>query len=177
TGSLPMRPAGVGLHLFCHIGALGLARWWWTSPAVPTPPVVVSERPAHSLAGASRSELGTVVPLADCLAAALEGHGAALVCPCACTPGLACKAGEASWSFPLGVGAVAFPLLEALKATVRLATSAARSLLPGRRPLATLGEAPTVDAETSAELERFAAEQARASTARSHSSMLGNVAA
>ncbi|CAK0906897.1 unnamed protein product, partial [Prorocentrum cordatum] len=63
----------------------------------------------------------THAPLSECLAAALKAKGLVLSCPDPFIPCPACKAGETSWSFQLGVGVVAYLLLEALKAALRLA--------------------------------------------------------
>ncbi|CAK0851368.1 unnamed protein product, partial [Prorocentrum cordatum] len=109
----------------------------------------------------------THVPLSECLAAALEARGPGLICPEPCTPCPACEAGEASWTLQLGIGLLAYLLLEALKAVVGLASSAARAVLPAARAGPAALSEPTLDQGVAPDLDKLAAEQAKASRGRS----------
>ena len=161
--------SGLSLHLLCHLSAIGLARWWWTPPTAPRPPQQAEPRSAgvRGVAAGQDTDESTLVPLSECLAAALETKSAGSFCPDPCTPCPACEAGEASWTLQVGLGLLAYLILEALKAVVSLASSAARAFLPAARSTPEAGRQPVCDQEEPLDFAKLAAEQARASRSRS----------
>ena len=100
-----------GLPLASNVCTLLLARWWLApaAPAVPrapraaAPPLSAEADPPR----AADEAAGLQVPLADCLAAALDAREGARACPSPCAPCPACEAdGEArpSLSWEVGFG-------------------------------------------------------------------------
>ncbi|CAK0856048.1 unnamed protein product, partial [Prorocentrum cordatum] len=84
-------------------------------------------------------------------------------------------AGETSWTSQLGVGVVAYLLLEALKAALRLAGAAVQARWPRRRAELTRGPPPWLEGPEAPDFAKRAAEQARASRSRSQCQAAGPV--
>eukprot|EP00959_Pyramimonas_sp_CCMP1952_P153038 3201319-Pyramimonas_sp.AAC.1 len=170
-----MRPHGLGLHLICQIGALSAARWWWSPPAAPVAPPRAELRPGPSRWAPSDEGVWEAarVPLGECLAAALEARGPSSTCPDLCTPCPACETGETSVAFQLGLGVLAYLLLEALKAALRLVGGEVQTCRPRWRPEPLAGSPPWLEAPEEPDFAKLAAEQARASPERSRCQAVG----
>ena len=146
-----MLARGLGLSLFCHLGAIGVARWWrQAAPGLPppasAPPVLGDQSEAWSPEATPTSPV--LVPLADCIAAAVDA-GQLLVCPSPCTPGPACpEAGESSpsWTLQIGTRFLGLLFLEGAKLVLSLAGRPGwllhRLLAGGERPQLNRGDGP-----------------------------------
>ena len=95
--------SGFGLPLASNLLALLAVRWWYRRGAAPgpeaaSPPPLAAEPPpplAADFFPEPEEAAGTQVPLADCLAAALDAREAARGCPSPCPACPACPACEA----------------------------------------------------------------------------------
>ena len=76
----------------------------------------------------------------------------------------------------LGVGVVAYLLLEALKAALRLAGGAVQACRPRRRSEQPPGSPPWLEGPGALDFAKLAAEQARASRERSKCQAVANLA-
>ena len=143
----------LGLPLASNLCTLLLARWWlapaapaaFAAPRAAAPPLSAEADP-HLAPGEAA---GIQVPLADCLAAALDAKEGARVCPSPCAPCPACEAtGDArpSLTWEVGFGGLLLLASElarwALGLAARLAACPCR--LAGGASTREVGEPPAL---------------------------------
>ena len=87
-----MRARTIGLPLLSNLSAIFLARWWLLPGTPLVPPEPAAPPPEEAFSEPRDTDGSTLVPLSDCLAAALGGPGGGGECPtpCTCTPCPAC---------------------------------------------------------------------------------------
>ena len=138
--------AGIGLPLASNLLALLAARWWFSPgaapgpEAAPPPPREADPPPPFEAAFFPEPEeaAGVQVPLADCLAAALDAQEGSRGCPSPCPPCPACPACEAegergpSLTWEVGFGGLLLLVSEVAR-WARAAVGGAARLVGGRR--------------------------------------------